>query len=187
MNYAQFLNVTCYLTLGIFGIQEAKSQKVVDEKQSCHVVNERLDSNRIGRFLETNTSNQIMSQYFLNDTASVCLLWWTRDTVLILEIVDGSLFSVNDEVRVHLHNNEVEHAMISLSEMKTVYRMECDQDFMIMDYGVGFMGCWVKKKGEIAFVFYSTKCDFSCLTKDSQKVISDLLKIERNITTSKSR
>lgn len=181
-NKTKICKISFWLLFAVFiQIPEVFCQQINKDIQRCHVIKEHIDSTRVKFFLHTNTTNRKISDYFLNDTASVCMMWWKSGNACVIELVDDSLFLVNEKSKVGLKKDTLLGKIMALSRKKEAYRMECDKEFLIMDYNKGLTGCWIKIRGQIVFIFYSTQCDLLCLDEESRKILSSLFVINSMI------
>ncbi|WP_160114178.1 hypothetical protein [Aquimarina sp. AU119] len=165
---------------------KAQDKKQNDLSESCFILEESFDNNSMKKFLNTTSFKRDIIDKFMEDESEYSYLSITDDDIIIASLENKNWSVIQNEREYILNKTNLGFDIKSFTDLKTVYKLECPENFVVFDADIDFQAIWIKEAGELKFLYYSTKCDQFCLPEKERKKVSLLMRINDFFTSNSS-
>ncbi len=166
--------IFCLLTFSC----KAQDKKQNDLSESCFILEESFENNSMRKFLNTTSFRRDIIDKFIEDESECSYLSITDDDIIIASLENKNWFVIQNETEYVLNKTNLNFDLKSFTNLETVYKLECPENFVVFDTDIDFQAIWIKEAGELKFLYYSTKCDQFCLPEKEKEKVSLLMEID---------
>lgn len=156
---------------------KAQDKKQNDLSESCFILEESFGSSSMNKFLNTTSFRRDVINKFIQDKSEYSYLSITDDDIIFASLENKKWSIIENEREYILNKIDLSFDIESFTDLERVYKLECPENFVVFDTDIDFQAIWVKKLGELKFLYYSTKCDQFCLPENERKKIALLMKV----------
>lgn len=163
-----------FITITLF--TQCSSQNLAKSKnfEGCSIVKETFEETSMRKFLNTSTSNRKLIDLFLNNENELSFLSLNGEDAIFAKFNEGLWRAQKNETELIINNKSFIKKLNSYTELDIVYKLDCPNNILTTDTADDFKVIWIKKEGEIKFLYYSTYCDIYCLNDDGKDKIKNL-------------
>ena len=175
----KLLYLLIFLSLFGSGCKIAKTQS----EEKCFILEESFAESSMKYFLSigNNFFNKERIELFYADSSAYAFLAISEQETIYGHAIDSTKWNIlQKDTETVIENQQLNLLIKEYAEKKIVYKFDCQKDFFIFDGKQTLDAIWIKKEGEISFLYYDFKCGYICLnSKDKQKIsaVLDLMKI----------
>ncbi len=140
----------------------------------CKLIEEKFENSSMKIFLQNTKNDRQIINAFLSDSSALAYL----------SIIEGkSVFAKSknknnwecyqNDTYFDIENDKLFDKINEYANLNIVFKLNCPKDFGILDGNNGFQAIWIKRKGTIKFLYYSTIFNINTLNeKDKSRVVS---------------
>ena len=170
------------IILVILFILSCKTQQVElnnDSNIECFLIEETFDNNQMKVFLSTTTNDKEIINKFLSDTHEYSYLTLKGDKIKYMYSENGTDWQIESiEENFSSKNPIILNCIEDLIKQNTVFKSDFNKNISITDSDIDFQSIWVKSKGNLKFLYYSTRCGFPYLNQSSKNKLEKLIELE---------
>lgn len=172
------MNIRLFFLGTILVLMFNNSTNNTEQSKDCFIKEEKFENSPIRNFLMTNSNNKELTNKFLQDTSSFALLCIKNSKFfMVYENSEHNLFE--ESTKYEFRNDSFIANMKYLSNLNTIYSVDCREGFIVFSAKFDQVGYWIKEKGQIKFILYTKKCDLSCIDNKDKKRIKSLIEIDK--------
>ncbi|WP_139062392.1 hypothetical protein [Aquimarina megaterium] len=145
--------------------------------EQCLILEESFDNNSMKKFLNSTSFKRDVIDKFIENKSEYSYLSITDDDIVFASLENKNWSVIQNERKYVLNKTDFSFDLESFTNLDKVYKLDCPENFIVFDSNVDFQAIWIKKAGELRFLYYSTKCDQFCLPEKERKKVSLLMKI----------
>ena len=165
---------------------KAQDKKQNDSLEQCLILEESFDNNSMKKFLNSTSFRRDIIDKFIESESEYSYLSITDDEIVFTSLENKKWSIIQNETEYILDKTDFNFDIESFTNLETVYKLDCPENFVVFDSDIDFQAIWIKKVGELKFLYYSTKCDQFCLPEKERKKVSLLMEINNFFTSNAS-
>lgn len=165
-----------FYSCGLIKTKENSSNNAIQE---CFLLEENFSNSSMRVYLESMQNNRDIINKFIKDSSSISFLSLENNKFIFARSENSFWEVFNEETNYKVRGDTILTELKNYANLNLIYKLSCPDGYTLFSQDNGFYAYWIKEKGRLKFMFYTTSYSINSLNDEDRKKIVPLKEINQ--------